>query len=119
MRIAEVYRNGQLAGTLTEHGTKSSALRSIRYEFRYDDAWFINDSKQAISLTLPKTQQTYHADHLFPFFFNMLSEGANRKLQCRQLRIDEKDHFGLLLATATNDTVGAITIKAVETNEHA
>ena len=41
----------------------------------------------------------------------MLSEGVNRKLQCTQLRIDEEDNFGLLLATAQFDTIGAITVK--------
>ena len=112
MRTIEVYRNGQLAGTLIQHNTKS-------YEFRYDDKWFFNDGMPAISLTLPKTQQTYHADYLFPFFFNMLSEGVNKKLQCRQLRIDENDYFSLLMSTATCDTIGAITIKLVEANEHA
>ncbi len=105
--MAKVYRNGQCAGILTQHNTKS-------YEFRYDDDWFTNDNLPAISLTLPKTRQTYHADHLFPFFFNMLSEGVNRKLQCRQLKIDENDYFGLLVATATRDTIGAVTIKPVE-----
>jgi HipA-like protein len=44
----------------------------------------------------------------------MLSEGANKKLQCRQLKIDENDYFGLLLATATHDTIGAVTVKPVE-----
>lgn len=107
MRIAEVYRNGKLAGTITQHNTKS-------YEFRYDDDWFALESMPAISLTLPKTHQTYHADHLFPFFFNLLSEGVNKKLQCQQLKIDENDFFGLLLATATNDTIGAITVKPIE-----
>ncbi|MBA7577354.1 hypothetical protein ES708_19205 [subsurface metagenome] len=106
--MARVYRNRQLAGSLIQNSPKS-------YEFRYDDAWFSNDTLPAVSLTLPKTQQVYKADHLFPFFFNMLSEGMNKKLQCRQLRIDEKDYFGLLLATASNDTIGAITIVPVKT----
>lgn len=104
MRKAEVYRNGQLAGTLIQHTPKN-------YEFRYDDAWYSNEKLPAISLTLPKIKQTYRADHLFPFFFNMLSEGENRKLQSRQLKIDEDDYFGLLVATASTDTIGAITIK--------
>ena len=43
----------------------------------------------------------------------MLSEGLNRILQSRQLKIDEKDHFGLLLATADIDTIGAVTVKNV------
>lgn len=107
MRIAKVYHNERLAGTLMQHHSKS-------YEFCYEDDWFLNTNMPAISLTLPKTQQSYYSDHLFPFFFNMLSEGVNRKLQCRQLKIDEHDYFGLLLATAGKDTIGAITIKPVE-----
>ncbi len=107
MRIAKVYRNGKLAGTLIQYNPRN-------YEFRYDDTWFTNDNLPPISLTLPKTQQTYQADHLFPFFFNMISEGVNRKLQCRQLKIDENDYFGLLVATAVSDTVGAVTIEPVK-----
>jgi len=106
MRKAEVYRNGTLAGILTEENRKL-------YVFRYDDAYFTDPGKAAISLTLPKTQQEYKSEYLFPFFFNMLSEGVNRKLQSTQLRIDEEDNFGLLVATAQFDTIGAITVKPV------
>jgi len=106
MRIAEVYRNGELAGRLIEDN-------QYDYSFVYDDDYFANDTAPAVSLTLPKTQKEYASKILFPFFFNMLSEGVNRKLQSRTLQIDEKDHFGLLLATANNDTIGAITIKQI------
>jgi serine/threonine-protein kinase HipA len=44
----------------------------------------------------------------------MLSEGVNRQLQCRTLKIDENDDFGLLLATAQFDTIGAVTVKPVK-----
>jgi len=104
MRRAEVYRNGDLAGILTEENRKN-------YVFHYEDAYFNDTNKPAISLTLPKTEQEYHSEYLFPFFFNMLSEGVNRKLQCTQLKIDEEDNFGLLMATAQYDTIGAITVK--------
>lgn len=107
MRQAAVYRNGLLAGTLSEENPQ-------QYVFRYEDGYFMDSSKSALSLTLPKTQQEYHSPYLFPFFFNMLSEGVNRKLQSTQLRIDEKDHFGLLLATAQFDTVGAVTVKPLK-----
>ena len=69
-----------------------------KYEFRYDDNWFANESLPAISLTIPKSKQVYKSEFLFPFFFNMLSEGVNRQLQTRHLKIGEKDYFGLLLA---------------------
>ncbi len=104
MRQADVFRNGQLVGSLIQHNPKS-------YEFIYDEAWFRNKDLPAVSLTMPKTQKVYKADCLFPFFFNMLSEGVNREAQCRQLQIDENDHFSLLIATATSDTIGAITVK--------
>ena len=106
MRAMEIYRNGILAGTLTEENRQ-------RYVFRYDDNYFNDASKPGISLTLPKTQKKYSSEFLFPFFFNMLSEGVNRKLQSTQLRIDEEDDFGLLAATAQYDTIGAITVKPI------
>jgi serine/threonine-protein kinase HipA len=108
MRAMEVYRNGIFAGILTRENRK-------RFVFQYDDAYYNDTSKAAISLTLPKTQQEYNSEYLFPFFFNMLSEGVNRKLQCTQLKIDEEDNFGLLMATAQYDTIGAITVKPVAT----
>lgn len=107
MRKAKVYRNGVLVGELTEHSRK-------KYSFTYDDTWFNDPKKPAVSLTLPKTQKTYESEYLFPFFFNMTSEGANKKLQSKLLRIDENDAFGLLLATAQFDTLGAITVKPIE-----
>jgi HipA-like protein len=107
MKVAEVYRNGELAGKLIQHNPKS-------YEYRYDDNWFGNADKPALSLTLPKKQKVYKSDHLFPFFFNLLSEGVNRQLQCKHFKIDENDHFGLLLATAFDDTIGPVTIKEIK-----
>ncbi|MBX9733931.1 MAG: HipA N-terminal domain-containing protein [Chitinophagaceae bacterium] len=108
MRTVEIYRNGILAGTLTEENRQL-------YVFKYTDNYFSDASKAAISLTLPKTQQEYRSEYLFPFFFNMLSEGVNRKLQSTLLRIDEEDNFGLLAATAKYDTIGAITVKPIQT----
>ena len=102
----EVFRNGILAGILTEENRQS-------FVFCYDDAYFNDTGKPAISLTLPKTKQEYRSSYLFPFFFNMLSEGANRKLQCTQFKIDEEDSSGLLMATAQYDTIGAVTVKPI------
>jgi len=106
MKSAHIYRNGELVGVLTQHNRNS-------YEFEYDEQWFNDPEKPAVSLTMPKTKKTYWADHLFPFFFNLLSEGVNRKLQSRQLKIDENNYFDLLLATARTDTIGAVTIEPI------
>ena len=43
----------------------------------------------------------------------MLSEGENREMQAGILRIDKDDDFGILLATAGFDTIGAVTVKPV------
>ncbi len=104
MRKAEIYRNGELVGYLVEEDRRN-------YVFRYDDKYYRDNTKPAVSLTLPKNQKEYRSEFLFPFFFNMLSEGVNRKLQSRHLQIDENDHFGLLLETAEYDTIGAISVK--------
>ena len=104
MRVAEVFTNGVLAGTLSE-------TDEGKYIFKYNDAYLLDSRNRAISLSLPKRKEAFVADELFPFFYNMLSEGANKALQCMTLKIDENDAFGLLLATADNDTIGAITVK--------
>ena len=106
MRSLEVYRNGIFAGHLIEENR-------THYIFRYDERYYLDDSFPAISLTLPKTQQEYQSEFLFPFFFNMLSEGVNRDLQSILLRIDEEDNFGLLAATAQVDSIGAVTVKPI------
>lgn len=106
MRKAIVYLNSERVGELTE-------MAADHYVFRYDDLWWADDNQPDLSLTLPKKQQVYEADHLFPFFANLLAEGVNRQLQSRQLQIDENDDFGLLLATAQTDTIGAVTVRAI------
>lgn len=108
MRTLEIYRNGIIAGLLIEENRN-------HYIFKYDEKYFMDDHNPALSLTLPKTQTEYSSEFLFPFFYNMLSEGVNRKLQCRQLNIDDEDHLGLLAATAQFDTIGPVTVKPIPT----
>lgn len=106
IKSGNVFSNDELVGSITKEKNM--------YRFVYNDDYFYNSSKKAISISFPKTKKEFHSPILFPFFFNMLSEGANRHLQCRLLKIDENDYFGLLLATATSETIGAITVKPVE-----
>lgn len=107
MRRAVVLYKNEEAGLLTQ-------LNDGSFVFRYHDDWFIAVDKPAISLTLPKTKQEYKLNHLFPFFYNMLPEGANKQAVCFSMRIDLNDDFGLLLTTAKYDTIGAIRI--IKTN---
>jgi HipA-like protein len=107
MRLANVLFKGEEAGVLKQYDNGA-------FSFRYNDNWIVDDSKAAISLTLPKSQQEYTAPYLFPFFFNMLPEGSNKQAVCQTMRIDEDDYFGLLLTTAKYDTIGAVRIIKVE-----
>ena len=89
-RSAKVYIKGVYAGLLTE-------IDREHYSFCYDTDYYNNPQLPAVSLTMPKTQQEYTSSYLFPVFFNMTSEGD----------------FGILLATAHTDTIGAITVKRI------
>jgi HipA-like protein len=107
MRQAHILFKEEDAGLLIQHDDGS-------FTFRYHDAWLANSNKPSISLTLPKTQQEFHANFLFPFFFNMLPEGSNKQLVCKHMRIDADDYFGLLLNIAKNDCIGAVRVIKTE-----
>ena len=100
---AAVYNNGILAGIVEKRldGT---------YIFEYDDTYLQNGKNPPISLTLPRGSKTHESNKLFGFFFGLLSEGVNKNIQCRLLKIDENDHFSRLLLTAQDDTIGSITV---------
>jgi len=102
---ADVYCNANLAGRLSK--------TTGGYTFTYDKKYYIDNDKPAIALSFPKNQKQYNSEILFPFFFGLLSEGVNKELQCRTLKIDEKDYFTRLIKTAGVDTIGAITVKEV------
>lgn len=106
MRQCEVYLHDIRAGLLTEEDNGE-------YVFAYESS-YVADKMPPVSPTLPLREEPYRSPYLFAVFFNMLSEGENRRIQSRLLHIDSSDDFGILLATAQNDTVGAITVKPIE-----
>lgn len=104
MRQLNVYVNERKAGVLTEmHPGRG-------YSFIYDPDYLASDAP-SISVTLSKRNASHESSSLFPFFANMLPEGANRKVICRTHRIDESDLFGLLAAMAGKDFIGGVHIK--------
>ena len=107
MRQLEVYVNDVKAGLLTELNPGKG------YTFVYTEAYVVSDLPP-VSLTLPKRKDAYEAEYLFPFFTNLLPEGANRKVVCREQRIDDKDFFGMLMATVGTDMIGSVNFKEVE-----
>lgn len=102
MRQCKVFVQGIEAGTLQE-------TDAMEYVFTYHKDY----QGAPVCLAMPVREQPYRSDRLFPYFFNMLSEGSNRQVQSMLLHIDENDDFGILLATAQHDTIGAVTIKPI------
>jgi len=107
MRQAEVLYKKETAGLLTQ-------LDNGSFIFRYKDHWFNDVNKPAISLTLSKKKQEYQSKYFFPFFYNMLPEGSNKETVCFENRIDTNDYFSILITTANQDTIGAVTIKKIK-----
>ena len=106
MRQLDVYVNQQKAGVLIEQRPGEG------YSFHYNEAYLASGSP-SISVTLSKKHESYESPTLFPFFMNMLPEGANRKVICRTSRVDENDFFGLLAAMAGKDFIGGVHIERV------
>ena len=107
MRKAKVLFKGEEAGLLSQHDDGT-------FKFQYQRSWLDDAGKPGISLTLPKTEEPYRSDYLFPFFYNMLPEGSNKQVVCQLNRLDRDDYFGLLLTIAKNDTIGAVTVIKIE-----
>ncbi len=100
MRQCKVFVHDMEAGVLQETDDR-------QYVFTYNGDY----TGEPVCLAMPVRQEPYCSDHLFPYFFNMLSEGANRQIQSLVHHIDETDDFGIMLATAGYDTVGSVTVK--------
>lgn len=103
---ATVYYNDIPAGELIKNPSG--------YIFRYFDSYLYERKYPAISLSFPKRMESFYSNVLFPFFYGLLTEGENKDIICRTKKIDKYDHFSLLINSATNDTIGAITIRGVQ-----
>ena len=104
LRKAKVFYKNDVAGCLFETDSE--------YIFQYDKAFLKKDI--AISSSLPVREESYKSKELFNFFKGLLPEGWYLEIVSRTLKIDKKDYFGLLIGTATIDTIGAVTVKQEE-----
>lgn len=101
-----MYRNNDRVGLIS----KANGI----YTFAYDVLYLNSDNAMPISVNLPLSSKPYESDMLFSFFANMLAEGNVKDIQCRDLRIDEEDHFTRLLKTTADDTIGSVTVKEID-----
>ena len=102
MKQAIVYLRGIKAGILTEDENG--------YTFQYTPEFLSSDKAEAISLTLPLTEQPYQNKVLFPFFDGLIPEGWLLNIAEKNWKIDSRDRMSLLLACC-KDCIGAVGVE--------
>ena len=99
--------------TITVKGREAGVLSKFRdgtYEFRYVPNYRLDTSTGSVAFSIPKTRSVHRSKILFPFFYGLLAEGAQKRLQCRELKIDEADHFTRLAETCRQGVIGAVSV---------
>jgi serine/threonine-protein kinase HipA len=99
MRKAEIYQQGEVAGTLTE-------IDRNHYQLAYKPGY----GGEPISLALPVREIPYDFDKFPPIFEGLLPEGMQLEAMLRQYKVDKKDMFQQLLIVG-EDVVGSLTVK--------
>ena len=103
MRSAEIFVHDVAAASLSQDDGGNFLLW-------YHPDYLERPDAKPISLSLPLDEKPYHSKRLFPYFFNLLPEGSNKRALCTTHRIDADDYFSILLRVAGTDTVGAVRV---------
>lgn len=101
-RSAKIYVNNDLAGILTESSDGE-------YSFQYISEYLANQNSQPVSLTLPKRNEAYIANTLFPFFDGLIPEGWLMDIGVKNWKLNAKDRMGLLLFLCA-DCIGNVSV---------
>ena len=82
------------------------------FVFSYNKEYLENIDSNAISLTLPLSNQEYFSTMLHPFFDGLIPEGWLLEIAMDKWGIKRNDRMGLLL-TVCEDTIGAVSVRGV------
>lgn len=104
MKQAVVLLRGEKAGVLTEDENG--------YTFQYDADFLASDRAEAVSLTLPLTNDVYRDKTLFPFFDGLIPEGWLLDIAEKNWKIDARDRMSLLMACC-KDCIGAVGVEPI------
>lgn len=104
MKQAVVYLRCIKAGILTEG--------EDGYTFEYDAEYLSSARAEAVSLTLPLSDEPYHDKVLFPFFDGLIPEGWLLDIAEKSWKIDARDRMSLLLACC-KECIGAVGVEPI------
>ena len=90
MKQGKIYLYDQYVGLLTEDETG--------FTFAYDADYLVSSQAEAVSLTLPLSDEPYHDTVLFPFFDGLIPEGWLLNIAESSWKINQRDRMSLLLA---------------------
>ena len=107
MKQGKIFLYDQFVGLLTEDETG--------FTFAYDADYLASQNAEAVSLTLPLSQEPYHDSVLFPFFDGLISEGWLLNIAENSWKINQRDRMSLLLACC-KDCIGAVSVIPAEKN---
>ena len=99
MKQGKIYLYNQYVGLLTEDETG--------FTFAYDADYLASSQAEAVSLTLPLSDEPYHDTVLFPFFDGLIPEGWLLNIA------ESRDRMSLLLACC-KDCIGAVSVIPLE-----
>ena len=105
MKQGKIYLYNQYVGLLTEDETG--------FTFAYDTGYLASEGAEAVSLTLPLSNEPYHDTVLFPFFDGLIPEGWLLNIAESSWKINQRDRMSLLLACC-KDCIGAVSVIPVE-----
>lgn len=105
MKSGKVFMYERLAGILTENETG--------FTFTYDSKYLESEDAEAISLTMPLTEESYHDTVLFPFFDGLIPEGWLLGIAEKSWKINQRDRMSLLLACC-KDCIGAVSVIPID-----
>ena len=108
MRKGAVYIQKKRCGTIEQDDSS--------FRFYYSKEWLSDENAQAVSLTLPLTDEVYESNILFPFFDGLIPEGYLLEVALRHYGMRANDRMGLLLKTC-KDCIGDVSVEEVGENE--
>ena len=83
------------------------------YHFTYETEYLQKEDAEAISLTMPLSEEAYQSPVLFPFFDGLIPEGWLLDVAVKNWKFNPRDRMSILLVMC-RDCIGAVSIEPIE-----